>query len=80
VKLIFENWNKFVQTEEIDIPPGVEQGATSDEALGTIGDADKEAENVINKVTKASKDPDVRRQAVETMITKLVDFYRKLGN
>ena len=48
--------------------------------MGTIGDADKEAENVINKVTQASEDPDVRRQAVETMITKLVDFYRKLGN
>ena len=77
MKTLLENWNKFIQTEEIDVPTDIEQSDT--DASKTIERSAAEGDSVINKVTSASKDPDVLRQSLEAIINKLVAFYAKVG-
>lgn len=77
MKTLIENWNKFIQTEEIDVPADVEQSDT--EAAKTIERAATEGDSVVNKVTSASKDSDVIRQSLEAIINKLVAAYAKVG-
>lgn len=78
MKTILENWNKFVNIEEVEVPTGIEQ--SDQNASKTINKAEDEADNVAKKITDASPDEDVRRQSLETIIRKLVDFYKGLTN
>jgi hypothetical protein len=78
MKTILENWNKFVSIEEVEVPPEIEQ--SDQNASKTINKAEDEADNVAKKIMDASPDEDVRRQSLETIIRKLVDFYKGLTN
>jgi hypothetical protein len=75
MKTLLENWNNFIKIEEgVAVPSEIEQ--SDEKGPETIEAASDEADNIIKKVTTVSNDPDIQRQSLETIVRKLIDFYK----
>jgi|18_taG_2_1085343.scaffolds.fasta_scaffold00748_17 hypothetical protein len=75
MKTLLENWNNFIKIEEgVEVPSEIEQ--SDEKGPEALAAASAEADNIIKKVTAASNDPDIQRQTLETMVRKLIDFYK----
>lgn len=75
MKILLENWNKFVH-EEIDVPPGVEK-SDADTSANTLKNAEKEADLIDNKLDSII-DPETKKQSIEIIVKKLLDLYKKI--